>query len=105
MGRSPDIFVPLKLQPLISPPDNLLHERPGGSSTTWVTAYGRLKPGISEQQAVSDLMVVYEEYQLARMSPDDRAAYLAKKKPLGGAVVLDPGAGESPACVTASRSR
>ena len=46
VGSSPDIFVPMQLQPTLSAPENLLHNVKN-SETTWVTVMGRIGPGLS----------------------------------------------------------
>src|SRR5262249_51384945 len=40
LGNSPDLFVPLQLQPSVLAPNNWLHNK-GNSETTWVTVIGR----------------------------------------------------------------
>jgi predicted permease len=91
VGSAPDIFVPMHLQPVITPdPGSWLHDPPKGS-TTWVRVFGRLKPGLSETQATADLTSIYAEYEVSRMSATDRAAYFAKTRTLPGTVILTPG--------------
>jgi predicted permease len=89
VGRSPDIFVPLQLQPAVAGPNNFLHNVKN-SETTWLTVMGRLGPGVSHAQVRSELTPLYAQYALTRMSPDDQAAYLAGKKPLSSSVALAP---------------
>jgi len=53
---SPDIFVPLSLQPMIDPKGSeasLLTD----SQLWWVNVMGRLKPGVTDQQATAALDV------------------------------------------------
>ena len=91
VGRAPDLFIPVTLQPLILPlPESLLHDPPRGG-TTWISVIGRLRPGVSEAQANADLGAIYEAYELTRMSADDRAAYLAKTRPLPRTIRVTPG--------------
>jgi predicted permease len=85
VGASPDVFVPVLAQPSVSPPDNLLHEKPGGGSSTWIIAFGRLKPGVPEAQAQAELTVAAHQYRRTRLSPADR------DKPVLSRVVLEPG--------------
>jgi hypothetical protein len=60
VGRAPDIFVPMHLQPAVLPlSGSLLHDPPRGGSP-WVSIVGRLLPGVSETQAKTDLTVIYE---------------------------------------------
>jgi len=53
LGRSPKLFVPIMMQPqiIVGNPEDMLKER----RTRWVNAFGRLKPGISQQQAKAAL--------------------------------------------------
>jgi predicted permease len=91
VGRAPDLFIPLRLQPAVEPmPASLLHDPPRGG-TTWVSIVGRLRPGVTESQAKTDLTAIYEQYEVSRMSAADRTAYFAKQRPLPGTVVLAPG--------------
>jgi predicted permease len=89
VGRSPDIFVPLQLQPAFFPLENLLHNVKN-SETTWVTVMGRIRAGLSQAQVRADLMPVYAQYAQTRMSPADLTDYLAGRKPLSRTVVLEP---------------
>src|SRR5438046_1486633 len=49
LGRSPKIFIPIMMQPqiIVGNPEDMLKER----RNRWVNAFGRLKPGVSQQQA------------------------------------------------------
>ncbi len=89
VGNSPDIFVPMQLQPTLSAPENLLHNLKN-SETTWVTVMGRIRPGLSHAQIKGDLTPIYAEYALTRMNPADRTAYLSGQKPLSESIALDP---------------
>jgi predicted permease len=89
VGSSPDIFLPIALQPAVMAPENLLHNVKN-SETTWVTVLGRIRPGLSEAQIKSELTVLYAQYDLSRMSPDDQRAFQEGKKPLSQAIVLEP---------------
>jgi len=53
LGFSPKIFVPLMMQPqiLVGNPEDMLKER----RNRWVNAFGRLKPGVSMEQAKASL--------------------------------------------------
>jgi predicted permease len=91
VGSAPDIFVPMHLQPVITPdPGSWLHDSPRGS-TTWARVFGRLKPGISEAQAAADLTSIYEDYEVSRMSAADREAHFARRGRLARTIVLTPG--------------
>jgi predicted permease len=53
LGFSPKIFVPIMMQPqiIVGNPEDMLKTR----RTRWVNAFGRLKPGVSQQQAKAAL--------------------------------------------------
>ena len=53
LGFSPKIFIPIMMQRqiIVGSPEDMLKER----RNRWVNAFGRLKPGISQQQAKSAL--------------------------------------------------
>jgi predicted permease len=53
LGFSPKIFVPIMMQPqiIVGNPEDMLKER----RDRWVNAFGRLKPGVSLQQARASL--------------------------------------------------
>ena len=56
-GESPDIWVPISLQPQVESRASLLAD----PDTSWVFAVGRLKPGVSEQQASAGLAVLMRQ--------------------------------------------
>jgi predicted permease len=91
VGSSPDVFVPMQLQPPVSAPENLLHNVKS-SETTWVTVMGRIGPGLSHAQIKSDLTPIYAEYALTRLNPADQRAFRSGKKPLSQCVILEPAA-------------
>ncbi len=89
VGSSPDIFVPMQLQPLVWGPENLLHNAKN-SETTWLTIVGRIKKGVSQAQLKTDLTPIYAEYAKIRMSPADLLAFESGKKTLPQSIVLEP---------------
>jgi predicted permease len=54
MGQNPDLWLPIHLQPAVSPGRDLLHDTPP-EKAMWLHVFGRLKPGmtaaLAEQQA------------------------------------------------------
>ncbi len=54
VGFTPDVWVPLALEPMIHRPSRL------ASGGLWVGLVGRLKPGVSIQQARADMSVLYQ---------------------------------------------
>jgi predicted permease len=91
VGSSPDIFVPIQLQPRVSAPENLLHTFKN-SETTWVTVIGRIGSALSPAQFKSDLTSIYAEYALPLMSQADQRAFRSGKKPLPRSIALEPAA-------------
>ena len=68
-GDYPDIWIPVSLQPRIAPQwggekKSLL----GAASDWWVQPWGRLKPGVSEQQARAALDVIFRQSITAGLS-------------------------------------
>jgi predicted permease len=80
VGLSPDVFVPVLAQPSVSPPGNLLHDNPG-STTNWILAYGRLRPGVTDAQAEAELTLTAQQYLLSRHGQDKAAACRAFLEP------------------------
>jgi predicted permease len=82
LGFSPKIFIPIMMMPQINVgnPEDMLKER----RNRWVNAFGRLKPGVSQQQAKAALQpfmhsMLEQEVQLpafARASKYDRDEFL-----------------------------
>jgi predicted permease len=82
LGFSPKIFIPIMMQPqiIVGNPEDMLKER----RNRWVNAFGRLKPGISQQQAKAALQPYMQsmlemEVQLpafSRASKYDRDEFL-----------------------------
>jgi predicted permease len=82
LGFSPNIFVPIMMQPqiIVGNPEDMLKER----RDRWVNAFGRLKPGVSMQQAKASLqpfmhsMLEYEVQlpAFSRASKYDRDEFL-----------------------------
>src|SRR5438045_1921025 len=62
VGRSPDITVPMAMYPHLNPGSTEL-SNPG---SWWLAAMARLRPGVSTEQATSDLSAIFEHYVEAR---------------------------------------
>lgn len=62
LGYAPDVYVPLMMQSIARPGSNLADR-----TARWLYPIGRLKPGVSEQQAAASLRVLAQ--QLAQTSP------------------------------------
>jgi predicted permease len=89
VGSSPDLFLPIALQPLVMAPVNLLHNVKN-SETTWVTVMGRIPRNLPPAQVKSDLTPLYAQYALTRMNPADQRAFQSGQKPLSESIVLEP---------------
>jgi len=74
IGASPDIFVPLMMQPTVMPSFENLLENPI-NNLTWVRTVARVKPGIGREQASAALDLLYRPFD------DDRILRLQRKFP------------------------
>ncbi len=82
LGRSPKLFVPLMMEKeiLVGNPNDMLKER----RNRWVNAFGRLKPGVTRDQAKASLQpfmhsmleMEVKEKAFAHASPYDREQFL-----------------------------
>jgi predicted permease len=61
VGQSPDIWVPLTLQPVVLPGREWLHEKPGGDKVMWLHVFGRLKPGVRIETAQAAANVTFQQ--------------------------------------------
>jgi predicted permease len=62
IGSSPDITVPLAMQPEVMPDKENWLRRPR-NTVDWLRIFGRLKPGVSIEQASSGMRVIYWHIQ------------------------------------------
>jgi|HubBroStandDraft_6_1064221.scaffolds.fasta_scaffold23451_2 predicted permease len=82
LGRSPKLFVPIMMEKevLVGNPNDMLKER----RNRWVNAFGRLKPGITREQAKASLQpfmhsmleMEVKDKAFAHASPYDREQFL-----------------------------
>ncbi len=78
VGEAPDLWVPLDMQPQMMPGRSWLQDDPGhvAEKVMWLHVIGRLKPGVSRQQAQANVDVVFkqvvaEEFsKLSQSQPD-----------------------------------
>ena len=63
-GLSPDIYIPLVMDPVISAGWHRLYMR----ETSWLNVYGRLKSGVTRQQAQEEMNVLMQ--QIVRQYPE-----------------------------------
>jgi len=55
LGASPDFWVPMSLQPVITPGDRI-----NGATIAWISMLGRLRPGVTAKQAEAALAPLFE---------------------------------------------
>lgn len=55
----PDLWMPLRLQPLVLPGADWLHEQPP-DKVMWLHVFGRLKPGVTAAQAEAQANLVFQ---------------------------------------------
>src|SRR5579863_9487926 len=82
LGRYPKLFVPIMMQKeiMVGNPTDMIHER----RNRWVNAFGRLKPGITREQAKASLQpfmhsmleMEVKDKAFAHASPYDREQFL-----------------------------
>ncbi|PYT22968.1 MAG: permease, partial [Acidobacteria bacterium] len=65
-GLLPEVTVPLTMQPVVMPMGAAALEN---SDSRWLYVMGRLKPGISEQQAHATLNVLFQQFRMAEAGP------------------------------------
>jgi hypothetical protein len=79
-GRAPEIMIPLTTVPLLKPEESDALTTWGSS---WLHLMGRLKPGISREQADAAIQVIWPHVMEAttpeRIPVDRRAIYLARR--------------------------
>jgi predicted permease len=63
-GLSPDIYIPLVMDPVVSAGWRRLYMR----ETSWLNVYGRLKPGVARRQAQEEMNVLMQ--QIVRQYPE-----------------------------------
>jgi putative ABC transport system permease protein len=89
VGRVPSLFIPITMKPQVTPNWNGLDDH----SSSWVHIMGRLKPGLTREQAQAQVQVTYRqglEQEVAHFSSPPRPA--TREKFLGKPLLLDPGA-------------
>ncbi len=58
-GQNPDLWLPLRMQPLMMPKEDWLHDKPP-SKAMWLHAFGRLKPGVTLAQAEAQSNTLFQ---------------------------------------------
>src|SRR5215471_11126318 len=57
LGAAPDFWVPMSLQPLVTPGDRI-----NGAAYSWLSMIGRLRPGVSSRQAEASLDPLFRQF-------------------------------------------
>ncbi len=60
VGQAPDLWLPLTMQPQALPGLDRLHDPPGVSRVMWLQVVGRLKSGVSLQQAQAASNLIFQ---------------------------------------------
>jgi predicted permease len=58
-GQQPDLWVPLRMQPVVKPDRDRLHDTPPVKAM-WLHVFGRLKPGVTQAQAEAQANAVFQ---------------------------------------------
>lgn len=61
VGDRPDVWLPLDMQPVIFPGGDWLNNRTDLQKVMWLHAFGRLRPGVSIEQAQAEANVVFQQ--------------------------------------------
>lgn len=81
-GQQPDLWAPIRLQPLLLPGRDRLHDAPPDKSM-WLHVFGRLQPGVTVQQAEAEANAIFvaglETFYGVRASGERHADYLDQR--------------------------
>ena len=89
VGLAADIYLPLMMQPQMTPGDNSLT----GRNNQWLDVMGRLKPGVTRAQARASLQTIVRQQAEAYRHGDDAVGvdvYTLAREPNGAQVFLLP---------------
>jgi predicted permease len=81
LGASRDFWVPMSLQPLVTPGDRL-----NGAAYSWLSMLGRLRPGVTTRQAAAALDPIFRQsvhLTVTRFGKDYRIAVAPAARGLG----------------------
>ena len=59
IGQQPDLWLPLRMQPVVIPGQDWLHDTPP-AKTMWLHVFGRLKPGVNPAQAEAQANAMFK---------------------------------------------
>ena len=103
VGQRPDVWLPMDLQPIVLPGRDWLHDNPASlAKDIWLHVIGRLKPGVTIEQAQAASNTVFrrglEAYYAAAPSESARQRFLNQQLRLrpaaGGASSVREGFGQ-----------
>ena len=77
VGRPPDISIPMRTRDLLSEEDPLWN----AASASWIYVMGRLKPGVSLDQAAQELNAIYRQASAGRRALAERGTAGARIEP------------------------
>lgn len=58
-GQQPDLWISLRMQPLLMPGQGWLHDTPPGKAM-WLHVFGRLKPGVTPARAEAEANAIFQ---------------------------------------------
>ena len=62
VGQRPDVWLPLSMQAQVLPGRDWLHDKPGDiDKAMWLHVFGRMKPGLSIEQAQADANLIFKQ--------------------------------------------
>ncbi|MGH9474299.1 MAG: ABC transporter permease [Terriglobales bacterium] len=89
VGDAPDLWVPLTMQAEVQPGQDMLHDPPGVSRWMWLQVIGRMKPGVTLQQAQANAATIFAQSVKEQAAQDndanDRRDILGQKLQLSSA--------------------
>lgn len=89
VGASPALYIPLRLQPMVSPSQTWLRDPPGITRVYWLLGLGRLQPAVTLAQAQAASAIVFAQSVRAQaaLAPDaaTRQDLLTQRLPLAPA--------------------
>jgi predicted permease len=88
LGQIPDLYIPVTMKPVITPTWNGLSEH----NNYWIKVFGRLKPGMSAQQAAAALQPTYSALLASELPLNTNLTELEKKQFASKQIVLRDGA-------------
>ena len=89
--QSPEIFVPLSMQPLIDPFNQTSASLLANNETWWLDVSGRLKPGVTDATAQADLEIAFAAavHDTLHMNADETAPHIKLANGSRGLHALD----------------